>query len=303
MSAQSGKEQIQAALLKFPNIIGEEIDLSAFVDEAEVRKIKHASAYADRLIAMMQDGGETGYASPWKGTEGKFEFRKSELTIWSGAKGHGKSLVISQVLENFISNTQKVFIISPEFPPHRVLHRMMIQSLGVHNATPEVALRWIDAVDDYLWLYDQQRSLAANDVPLICRYAVEKFGVDHILIDSLMKLGIANDDYAGQKRMVDHIQNIAHKSNVHIHLVAHAKKGSADEKIGSLHDVKGASEIADMAENVLFVWRNKAKELGGGGIEEPDCIVKVEAQRNGDGWIGTIPLWFNKESFTFREAI
>lgn len=302
MNADNGRGQIEAAMMQYQNIIGEEIDLSAFLEGEEIRKIRRAADFEDKLISMMRDGGESGCKTPWNVFNGLFEFRRSELTIWSGAKGHGKSLVISQVLEKFISIGQKVFIISPEFPPHRVLHRMMIQSLGVHNSTPEMAHHWIEAVNDNLWLYDQQRSLDAKDVPLICRYAVEKLGVDHILIDSLMKLGIGTDDYTGQKRLVDQIQNVAHKTNVHIHLVAHAKKGSADEKIGGIHDVKGASEIADLAENVIFVWRNKAKEMGGGKIEEPDCIVKVEAQRNGDGWIGMAPLWFDRSSFSFREA-
>lgn len=209
------------------------------------------------------------------------------------------SLIISQALEKFISNGQKVFIISPEFPAHRVLHRMLIQSLGVHNCSTATASHWLDAVDGSLWIYDQQSSLKPRDIPALCRYAVEMFGVDHILIDSLMKCGLGTDDYSGQKNLVDAVQQVAHKSKVHIHLVAHGKK-AGDEKMGGLHDVKGASEIADMAENVLICWRNKAKELTGEHHGEPDCIVKVEAQRNGDGWIGSVPLFFRKSSFTFH---
>ncbi len=297
-----GREQIEAAMRSFPNIISD-LDLSALVDQEETRKIKRPSDFREQLIGLMASGGEKGYTAPWAALRGKFEFRPSELTIWSGAKGHGKSLLLSQVLENFISRDRhKVFIISPEFPPHRVLHRMLIQSVGVRSASQEIAGQWLEAVNESLWLYDQQRSLDPKDVPLICRYAVEKLGVDHILIDSLMKLGISPDDYGAQKRMVDAIQQVAHKSQAHIHLVAHARKGSGDNAIAGLHDVKGASEIADMAENVLFVWRNKEKEISGKSPEQPDCILKVEAQRNGDGWIGMVPLYFNRSNFTFQEG-
>ena len=269
------------------------------MEDEQAHRVKSAMAYKEKLLELITNGGERGAKSPWHELDGRFEFRPSELTVWSGYKGHGKSLALSQALEFFINNGQKVFIISPEFPAHRVLHRMMIQGVGVHNTTPEVAMNWLEAVNDQLWIYDQQSSLKPSDVPALCRYAVETFGVDHILIDSLMKCGLGTDDYSGQKNLVDQVQQVAHRSKVHIHLVAHGKK-AGDEKMGGLHDVKGASEIADMAENVIIVWRNKAKEMGGSGQGEPDCVIKIEAQRNGDGWIGQVPLFFKKESFTFH---
>lgn len=303
MDAEKGKRQLENAIINFPNLIPDSIDLSAFMSDEQTHRIKPAGAYKDKLLALLADGGERGHQSPWESLRGRFEFRESELTVWSGYKAHGKSLIISQVLEKFITEGQKVFIISPEFPPHRVLHRMLIQSFGVYEKSPELACKWLDAVNENLWIYDQQSSLKPADVPALCRWAVERLGVHHILIDSLMKCGIAPDDYARQKTLVDSIQQVAHRTKVHIHLVAHAKKSSGgDEKIGGLHDVKGGSDIADMAENVIIVWRNKAKEMGGSTIDAPDCIVKIEAQRNSDGWIGMVPLFFRKANFTFFEG-
>lgn len=289
--------------ISFKNILNDEIDLTKWMNDEQKGRIKSASYFATGLATLVSTGGEKGSNTPWEASKGCFEFRKSELTIWSGFKGHGKSLVISQVLENFISKNEKVFIISPEFPAIRVLHRMMMQSIGVHNMNMEMVMEWLMAVEDNLWLYDQQSSLKPIEVIAACRYAKEVFNVDHILVDSLMKCGIGTEDYTGQKKFVDTLQQVAHKTGVHIHLVAHARKQQDDGKIGGLHDVKGASEIADMAENVIFVWRNKSKEQDKDESRraEPDCIVKVEAQRNGDGWIGNFPLYFNKHNFTFRE--
>jgi len=292
--------QLASPFLTFNNVLSEEINIADWMDDEQKGRVAPANFYADKVLKMVMGGGEKGHPTPWHGTAGKFEFRESELTVWSGFKGHGKSLVISQVFEKFITDGKKCFIISPEFPPHRVLHRMCIQSIGRHNLTWDNAFDWLAAIESQLWLYDQQSSLRPTDIPALCRYAVEKHGVDHILIDSLMKCGIPPDDFGAQKRLVDTVQQIAHKTKVHIHLVAHARKGSDDGKIGGLHDVKGASEIADMAENVIIIWRNKQKELGGGKLDEPDCIVKIEAQRNGDGWIGALPLWFDKSHFTFQ---
>jgi twinkle protein len=302
LRSDKGREQIESAIANFPNFVPESIDLSDFMEDETVHRVKPASAYKEKLLELIRGGGELGVQTPWEFLKGKFEFRPSELTVWSGYKGHGKSLVISQALEQFISNGQKVFIISPEFPPHRVLHRMLIQSFGVANGTVEMAVRWLEAVENSLWIYDQQSSLKPLEIPAICRYAVDRLKVDHILIDSLMKCGMGTDDYSAQKRFVDSIQQVAHRTTVHVHLVAHQRKGSSDEKIGGNHDVKGASEIIDLAENHIIIWRNKVKETGGGKQEDPDCILKVDAQRNADGWIGMLPLYFRKASFTFHQG-
>lgn len=287
--------------LNFKNVIHENLDISKWMHEDQKSRVANAGHFLEGFMKTVWGEFDKGHSMPWNAADGKFSFREKEITVWTGFKGHGKSLVISQVFEKFVADQKKIFIISPEFPPHRVLHRMMVQGVGVHNLATEVAFQWLDAVNDYVWLYDQQSSLNPLEVIALCRYAVETYGVEHILIDSLMKCGIAPDDYAGQKKFVDTLQQVAHRNPVHIHLVAHARKAKDDSSLAGLHDIKGASDIVDLAENVLVVWRNKAKELGGGSADQPDCIVKVEAQRNGDGWIGTIPLWFKKETFTFHE--
>lgn len=295
--------QLGNTLLNFKNILDEEIDLSKWMEDEQKGRIKSASRFVDQLGALVATGGEKGHSTPWKASNGHFEFRPAELTVWSGFKGHGKSLVISQVFEKFITDEQACFIISPEFPAVRVLHRMMQQSLGVKNTRLDLVIDWLMAIEDHLWLYDQQSSLKPIEVIAACRYAQNELGVKHILVDSLMKCGIGTDDYTGQKKFVDLLQQVAHKTGVHIHLVAHARKQHDDGRIGGLHDVKGTSEIADMAENVIFVWRNKSKEQDKDESRraEPDCIVKIEAQRNGDGWIGNFPLYFDKSNFTFKE--
>src|SRR3990167_1297571 len=110
--AQKGREQLEGAILNFPNMVPDTIDLTAFMSDEQVHRIKSASAYKEKLLELITGGGEKGIKSPWEFFDGKFEFRPSELTVWSGLKGHGKSMAISQALEKFITLGQKVFIIS-----------------------------------------------------------------------------------------------------------------------------------------------------------------------------------------------
>jgi len=301
--SENGREQLEHVIHNFPNMIPDNIDLTAFMDDEKIHRIRDAWQYRDKLIELITGKGEVGHAMPWVGFQGKMEFRKAEMTLWAGFKGHGKSAAVSQVLEHMMDKYgQKVFIISPEFPAHRVLYRTLVQSIDTRYPDADLLDTWLDAVKSQLWIYDQQKSLTPRDVPALCRYAIKNFGVQHILIDSLMKCGISPEDYSKQKEMVDQIQQVAHNSEAHIHLVAHLRKGKSDEEIGGLHDVKGASEIADLCENVIIVWRNKKQEVDK-GTGEPDAVIKVEAQRNADGWIGKLPMSFNKHNFKYSEWV
>lgn len=281
------------------------VDLSGYMTEQVEHNVKPASAYRDELIRRLLnrgDGDPTATSLPFNMLREKFEFRQHELTIWTGYKGHGKSLMISQALMTAIRRGKRVFIISPEFRPESVLERMLYQFAATTNPTREHVEAYMDFVLDRMWLYDNQASLKADDVVALCRYAGDKLQADHILIDSLMKCGMGPDDYAGQKQFVDRIQSVAHANPLHIHLVAHARKNQDDSKPPRLHDIKGASEIADMAENVLVVWRNKEKEKHPDDhSDEPDAVLAVEAQRNADGWIGSINLNHDPDSHLFME--
>lgn len=301
--AAKGREQLENAIVNFPNFVPDGIDLTAFMEDEKVHRIRDAWQYRDKLIEMLTGHGERGLSMPWVGFHGKMEFRPAEMTLWAGFKGHGKSAVVSQVLEHLMDkHRQKVFIISPEFPAHRVLYRLLVQSIEQRYPDAEMLDSWLIAVKEQLWIYDQQKSLSPRDVPALCRYAIEKHGAQHILIDSLMKCGIGPDDYSAQKQLVDTIQQIAHNSNAHVHLIAHLRKGKSDDEIGGLHDVKGASEIADLCENVIICWRNKKQEISQ-GTNEPDAVIKIEAQRNADGYIGKIPMSYDKHTMKFREWV
>lgn len=293
----------------FPNRFSSgDIDLIPYQNEDINHRVKTADSYLDELVGILvgEDSAASGAPMPWAAFKGNFEFRPNEMSIWTGFKGHGKSICLSQVLITMMGRGQRVFVLSPEFRPARVLERMLYQRIVSREPSKDEVLQFIAWATRHLWLYDVQSSLRPADVVALCRYVTKEIGVDHILIDSLMKCGIAPDDYGAQKKFVDNIQSVCHNEPVHIHLVAHARKGNDDEKPARLHDVKGSSEIADMAENVLSVWRNKPKEkeiVEGGAkhIGEPDALLVVEAQRNSDGWIGSVPLNFDRKSMLFYD--
>ena len=117
-----------------------------------------------------------------------------------------------------------------------------------------------------------------------------------------MKCGISPDDYSAQKTLVDQVQSVAHNNPVHIHLVAHARKGHSDESPARLHDIKGRlkSQTWRKTSFPFGVTSRKRRFRDGSKDIEPDAMFIVEAQRNCGGEIGKI-LWFKRDAMIYFE--
>jgi twinkle protein len=290
----------------FAGLIRDSIDLSAYLEPEQSQAIRPANYFTEKALDILAGrNAAKGLPLPWGKAADKFAFRPGELTIWTGYKGHGKSMLLSLILLYVMGKGERVFILSPEFRPEAVLARKIRQAATNAHPSESFARRFLEwAGNGRMWLFDHQGSLTPETVTSVIRYAVDQHAVTHVLVDSLMKCGIAPDDYNRQKKLVDDLQTIAHQTGVHLHLVAHARKGESDDKPARLHDVKGASELCDMAENVLSVWKNKKKldAQSNGNTkhdDEPDALLTIDSQRNGDGWTGSIRLWFHPASFQF----
>ncbi len=274
--------------------------LQAPADAAHVRP---ASEWCDGVIARLQgDKRITGAKLPWFRTHDKIRFRSGEVSIWSGVNGHGKSLIQSHASLGFMAQGEKVCIASMEMLPVATMYRMTRQSSGGVFPTEESVRDFHGWTDGRLWLYDQQGSVSTDRILALGRYVSQEIGIKHFVVDSLMKCGIGTDDYNRQKDFVDALTAMAKDTGLHIHLVAHSKKGQTEYSQPGKFDVKGASEITDQADNVLTVWRNKAKEENHNEHgNEPDALLTVSKQRHGE-WEGKIALWFNKASMTYLES-
>jgi twinkle protein len=134
-------------------------------------------------------------------------------------------------------------------------------------------------------------------------YARARHNIDHFVIDSLMKLDLSGEDYDAQRAFLNDLTGFAIKTGCHVHLVAHPRKGSDEAARPGKLDIKGSSDIFNQVDNVVSVWRNKAKEdrrtTGKAEESEPDSIIYCDKQRL-TGWEGSTRLWFDANSRQFR---
>lgn len=299
-------------------IYPDEIDFAAFERETDAQqKVKPASMWIAELIDRIRNPvKEVRAVMPWRKTHGMVQFRPGEVTVWGGANGNGKSLVTGQVALSLCAQGEKVCIASFEMKPAKTLERMGRQFSGFNPSDPafagsEVAMKGLidvyeqfrDWTDNQLWLYDQQGTVTAKQVIAVVRYCAKEKGITHFFIDSLMKCVASEDDYNGQKLFVDELTSIARDNGIHIHLVHHIRKPADENHKPSKYDYKGTGAITDQVDNVISVWRNKAKEKKreeGKGMDEkePDALLICDKQRNGE-WEGSIGLWFHRESMQY----
>jgi len=279
--------------------ISDDIDFLKFAGVQESQYIEPVSTFLDEVKARFEHGVKAfGECLPWEKTHDFVRLRLGEVSLWAGVNGHGKSLVLGQVLL-WLPHETKVLVASLEMKPAATIERMVRQASGLPNPRPEV-IDDICARADNIFIYDQVDTVQPNRILGMIHYAAQELGINHFMIDSLVKCGIAPDDYSRQKEFVDRLCWAAKTENIHIHLVHHMRKGNKEGDRPDKFDIKGAGEITDLVDNVFIVHRNKNKERAiesGKEVEklEPDGTITVAKQRHGE-WEGKINLYFHKGS-------
>jgi len=286
-------------------LIDDDIDFSAYMAEPEAsQKVKPASSWVDELIDRLATPElARGTELPWRKTADMFRLRKNEITLWPGINGHGKSLVIGQIMLGAMAQGEKVMIASMEMKPAATMERMCKQAWGWSNISPVEAREFSQWTDSRFWIYDHLGSVNWHSFIGVLRYACAELGITQIVIDSLMRCGIADDDYKQQKQFMDALCTLKMDYPVHIHLVLHSRKLADENQMPGKFDVKGTGTLTDLADNVITVWRNKAKENAQQKtsqvrnareqevINSPDTFLIVDKQRNWE-WEGKIGLWY-----------
>lgn len=248
------------------------------------------SFYSEEIIS----GDKMAFPS----LKNRLSFRPGEVTIWAGYNGHGKSMFLGQVMMQMIyPNLRKVCFASMEMKPYRTLNRMARQYLGEIVPKKELLRDYYETIGDYTWFYNIQGVAQAKHIIACMKYCANELGINHFVIDSLMKCGLDEDDFNSQKKFIDHLCTIARDTGMHIHLVCHSRKGKDELTPPGKMDIRGSGTITDQVDNVITVWRNKDKNRPMG----EDAVLLVDKQRNGE-WDGAVSFRFCPISQSYSET-
>jgi twinkle protein len=292
-------------------LIADTIDLSAYMDEQpQEHRVLPAGDWAQEVVDHFHKPDTAPrVVLPWKKTHRDFRFRDAEVTLWAGINGHGKSMLAGQVIHGLAEQGQRIALASLEMRPGVTMSRMVRQAYGADFPPAAYIQQYGKWTDNRLWIYDHVGSCNPKTMLAVIRYAIEKFGVQHFVVDNMMKVVSGEDDYNGQKDFVNGLCVIAKDTGCHIHLVLHVKKGRTEHDIPGKFDIKGSGAITDLVDNTFIVWRNKAKEqaMRSGDpfdAEDPDALLILAKQRNSQGEEdeGLYKLFFDRGSCQYLEG-
>lgn len=233
-------------------------------------------------------------------------FGKSELNIWAGYTSHGKTTVLNNLVVEAAMHGNPVLIASLEQDPDENL-RCMERILTVSgNPTKEEKLKARKKLAGKIFFLNEVGRVSTKDVLFYVEYACSRFGVKHVIIDSLMMMDLPADDFNGQKKFGEDLRNFARRFKCDIHLVIHTVKDFSehDMKITpSLASLRGSSDLGNATDNAFFVRRNPKKfdEEKEHNPDEPDTLIVCMKNRRG-GYRGTIPLSFHRPSGQFSRG-
>ncbi|ALD76048.1 DNA primase/helicase, phage-associated [Citrobacter portucalensis] len=286
------------------------LERASFFDPEELYSAREF--YQDTINAFYGKEQSLFY-SPWESLNHNFAFRQAEMSLVNGVNGHGKTEVVGHMALEAMRQGVKTCIASLEIKPGILLKRLTRQSTCL-KLPPQLEIESaFKFYDDRLWLFGLTGTAKADRLIEIFTYAWKRYGIELFIIDSLMKCGIGDDDYNGQKAFVDALCDFKNKTNTHVLLVTHSRKGDSEEKPTGKMDVKGSGSITDLTDNLFIIWRNKLREKAiqkdqqGEELDDkerkalvaPASVLMLEKQRNGEGWEGGIPMYLDPASHQF----
>jgi twinkle protein len=244
-----------------------------------------------------------------------FQFRAGEYTCWTGINGHGKSLMLDQVLLGLMRQGQRVTVFSGELTSPRHLKRIMKQATGLDRPTREY-IRAVGAwLRERLWLFDLFGVAKLDRLLEVFAYAARRYNVGHFVIDSLMMIDVPQDGPGAITKQNEAVQKIVafkRKFNCHVHVVAHPRKQRDESFAPGKMDVAGAGGIVNGADNLFSIWRAQ-KDEAPANPNDPDAVAAWEQQqadidaklilkkqREGAVQDYTLALWFDKPSMQYR---
>lgn len=227
----------------------------------------------------VEPGVELPWPFPWR-------HRPGEVSVWTGFGGHGKTVLLTQIMVHHAAVGERICIASMEVEPDKTLETVWCQANGgrfpftpaeVEGMSVEEVERFARGRFEARYKWVEERFLiyvpevdeagvgrTSWKTMMDCfNYARQRYGCTQFVIDSLMMcVGRSETEYREVELFVNALTNFAKRNQVHVHLVAHSRKKDDEAKPPGKQDVAGPKETSDMAHNVVVVHRNVGKAKG-----------------------------------------
>lgn len=210
-----------------------------------------------------------------------------QLVILTGKRGDGKSTLMSQLVCAALEDKRNVFIYSGELADFHFKRWLDYQLAGSANIL-EQTNKWgdmdyamtketIEQISQWYrgraFIYDNNYLTDGSEfetLPETIERVILQYNAQLICIDNLMtameRVTEQNNLYLAQSNFVGKLKAIAMKYSVVILLVAHPKKGTANEFQDDNELIAGSSDITNKADIILRYERLDNQDDGANGL-------------------------------------
>jgi twinkle protein len=287
------KVEIRDTPIEWGKYVLSDEDLQRFVDPSSL-----VSSISDVLHGR---GTRNGIALPLAGLDSHVRIRRGKVALWAGINFHGKTSMLKMLALHMVRCGERPCIASLEEEPEETMADM------VQMAIPDTDVResddWIDVVCGWLSgklsIYSQTRMMDPQRILALMAYAAKERGCTHFILDSLMRTGIPQDDYEGQRIFLNQLDNYARQLNIGVQLVHHIVKVD-ESQVPGRESIRGSGAITDNVPQIFIVWRDVREQKE---FDAPDGLLVVAKNRGlrPANWIGKIQLHMHKSGQFMRQ--
>lgn len=241
----------------------------------------------------------------WSSTKEGFWYRPGEVTLVGGYSNAGKTTFLNFMMSNLLADMRKMFVASMEMPCHQLMLRLIETFQGQKSV--EIIEQFTRYAGEFIVYVDHIGSLEQKELMEMMWFAYRRYGCEHFVIDSLMRINGLEEDYPAQGAFIQTLQDFAKQTQCHIHIVAHLGKPPQVTPKGfkpSMYAVKGSSLVVNGVDNIILIQRNLEKLKDGLTKEQRDLMhdveIIIEKQRD-SGWQGSFKLKYNPVQRTYSK--
>jgi len=262
--------------------------------------IQHISEYRDLLTTSFDPniirGISTGYESLDDHMVG---LAPGEITIFTGQKGSGKSTLVDAIALSVASRNYPVMVSSPEMPMDQTIQKfisMQSRSL-ILDLNDDERFQSFEELSEYpIYLHQQFGRLPFELLIDPIEYGVRKYGFRVIVLDHLVfYIGEPKTEWEERRHIektMYQIDEVTKRLQISTMLVVHPKKARTTTGgrliQADLGDLKGSSEIDNLASNVARVARQRNEARINTGLDK--SIITFLKVRNIHGKEGSTKL-------------
>ena len=263
--------------------------------------IKWHCDHAGQIIGL-----DTGYPQINALTSG---WLPADLVVVAAKSSMGKSAFLLNMAGTAARQGKHVVICSLEMRRRQMEYRLLANLSGVDGTRirdgylgdedfSRIGTAMSTLSDCPIWMEDRAGQSAATVRGTARRVRGESGRCDLVIVDylQLMAPSYRRRDENTVEELSDNVErlkNLADELACPIILASQLNRKETDNRRPNLASLRGSDAIGQYADIVSFLHRDSHKASG---LTE----FIIEKQRNGP--VGTVPLWFDRHTQTFREA-